>query len=76
MFDRSGGLAGLVAPVAQSKRVGEVALAEPHALIDAAAIGGFLGGGALTPLPASAPMSAGAIAARAAASVAAVTCGK
>lgn len=76
VFDRSGGLAGLVAPLPESKRVGEVALAEPHALIDAAAIGAFLGGGALTPLPASAPMSAGAIAARAAPSVAAVTCGK
>ncbi len=35
-FDRSGGLAGVVAPIAEEpKRVGGVALAVPHAMIDA-----------------------------------------
>ena len=76
MFDRLGGLAGLVAPIADApKRVGAVVLAGPHALIDAEAVGAFLGGGALTPLPTSAPLSAGAIAAKQATAVVAVTCG-
>ena len=77
-FDRSGGLAGLVAPIAEApKRVGGVALAVPHAMIDADAIGGFLGGGQLVPIaaPAPAPLSAGEIAARERGAVAAVACG-
>ncbi|MGO9418451.1 peptidoglycan-binding domain-containing protein [Roseiarcus sp.] len=77
VFDRSGGLAGLVAPVTEEpRRVGGVALAAPHPLIDAEAIDAFLGGGTLTPLAAPAPLSAGAIAARKRTAVAAVTCGK
>ncbi len=76
-FDRSGGLAGLVAPVAEDpKRVGGVALAAPHALIDAEAVGAFLGGGGLTPIANPAPLSAGAIAQREKTAVAAVMCGK
>jgi hypothetical protein len=76
-FDRSGGLAGVVAPIAEEpKRVGGVALAVAHAMIDAEAIGGFLGGGALVPIAARspAPLSAGAIAERESHAVAAVTC--
>ena len=75
-FDRAGGLAGLIAPIAdEPKRVSGVALAAPHALIEPQAIGAFLGGGELTPLP-SAPLSAGAIAAREKGAVLAVSCGK
>ena len=75
-FDRQGGLAGLVAPIGgEPKRIGDVALAAPYPLVDAAAIGGFLGGGELTPEP-KAPLSAGAIAASRRDSVLAVFCGK
>jgi Putative peptidoglycan binding domain len=75
-FDREGGLAGLVAPIAdEPKRIAGVALAAPHALIVPDAIGAFLGGGELTPEPA-APLSAGAIAAREKEAVVAVTCEK
>jgi hypothetical protein len=74
-FDRSGGLAGLVAPIAEEpKRVGGVALAAAHPLIDAEAIGAFLGGGGLIPLASPSPLSVGAIAAGRRTSVAAVTC--
>ena len=74
-FDRAGGLAGLVAPIAEEpRRVGGVALAAAHPLIDAEAIGAFLGGGALIPVAASGPLSAGEIAAQRRSSVAAVTC--
>ena len=77
VFDRQGGLAGVVAPITQEpKRVGGVALAGPHGLIDAEAVGAFLGGGALTPIAAPTPLSVGAIAQREKASVAAVMCGK
>ena len=65
-----------IAPIAdEPKRVSGVALAAPHALIEPQAIGAFLGGGELTPLP-SAPLSAGAIAAREKGAVLAVSCGK
>jgi peptidoglycan hydrolase-like protein with peptidoglycan-binding domain len=74
-FDRSGGLAGVVAPIAdEPRRVGGVALATAHPLIDADAIGAFLGGGSLAPLAAPASLSMGAIAAERRTSVAAVTC--
>ncbi len=77
VFDRQGGLAGLVAPIAEEpKRVGGVALAGPHGLIDAEAVGAFLGGGALTPIAAPTALSAGAIAEREKTAVAAVMCGK
>jgi hypothetical protein len=75
-FDREGGLAGLVAPIAdEPKRIAGVALAAPHRLIVADAIGAFLGGGELTPEPAT-PLSAGAIAAREKEAVVAVNCEK
>jgi Putative peptidoglycan binding domain len=76
VFDRSGALAGLVAPIAEEpKRVAGVALAAPHALIEPQAIGAFLGGGELTPLP-SPPLSAGEIAAREKGTLIAVSCGR
>jgi peptidoglycan hydrolase-like protein with peptidoglycan-binding domain len=63
-FDRSGALAGLIAPIAdEPKRVAGVALAAPHGLIEPQAIGAFLGGGEFTPAP-SPPLSAGSIAER------------
>jgi hypothetical protein len=77
VFDRQGGLAGVVAPIAEEpKRVGGVALAGSHAIIDAEAIGAFLGGGALTPIADPTPLSVGAIAGREKTAVAAVMCGK
>jgi hypothetical protein len=76
-FDRRGGLAGLVAPIAnEPKRIGGLALAEPHPLIVAAAVGAFLGGGELAPASAVAPLSAGVIAAREKDAVVPVFCGK
>ena len=75
-FDRAGSLAGLVAPIAdEPKRIAGIALAGPHALIEPQAIGAFLGGGELTPLP-SPPLSAGAIAAREKGALLAVSCGR
>ena len=75
-FDRSGALAGLIAPIAdEPKRVAGVALAAPHAIIEPQAIGAFLGGGELTPGP-SPPLSAGAIAEREKGSLLAVYCGR
>ncbi len=75
-FDREGGLAGLVAPIAdEPKRIAGVVLAAPHPLIAPEAIGAFLGGGELTPEPA-ADLSAGAIAAREKDAVVAVYCEK
>jgi hypothetical protein len=75
-FDREGGLAGLVAPIAdEPKRIAGVALAAPHTLIVPDAIGAFLGGGEMTPEP-KAPLSAGAIAAREKEAVVAVFCEK
>ena len=75
-FDRSGGLVGLVAPIAdEPRRVAGVALASPHALIEPQAIGAFLGGGQLQPQP-SPPLSAGEIAAREKGALKAVSCGR
>ena len=75
VFDRSGGLVGVVAPIVEEpKRVGGVPLAVPHAMVDADAIGGFLGGGALIPIAAPSPLSAGAIAARESQRTVGVTC--
>jgi hypothetical protein len=75
-FDREGGLAGLVTPIAdEPQRIAGVPLAAPHALIVPEAIGAFLGGGELTPETA-APLSAGAIAAREREAVVAVFCEK
>ena len=76
MFDRSGALVGLVAPIAgEPKRVAGVALAAPHALIAADAVRAFLGGG--EPASESAtPLSAGDIAAREKKALVAVFCQK
>ena len=75
-FDRSGALAGVIAPIAdEPKRVAGVALATPHSIIEPQAIGAFLGGGEFTPAP-TAPLSAGAIAAREKGSLLAVFCRK
>ena len=64
VFDRSGALVGLVAPIAgEPRRIGSVALASPHPLIAPDALRAFLGAGE----PASeeaASLSAGDIAAR------------
>ena len=76
VFDRSGALVGLVAPIAgEPKRVAGLALAAPHALIGPDAVRAFLGGSE----PASgsaAPLSAGDIAAREKKSLVAVFCQK
>jgi peptidoglycan hydrolase-like protein with peptidoglycan-binding domain len=76
VFDRSGALVGLVAPIAgEPKRVAGLALAAPHVLIAPAAVRAFLGGSE----PASgsgAPLSAGDIAARKKKALVAVFCQK
>ena len=76
VFDRAGGLAGLVAPIAEEpKRIGGVPLAAPHPLIAPQAIGAFLAGGEIEPpSPDAAPLTAGAIAERERRSVAQVFC--
>ena len=75
VFDRSGALVGLVAPIAdEPKRIAGVALAAPHALIAPEAIRAFVGG---EPASASAaPLSAGDIAAREKKALVAVFCPK
>jgi hypothetical protein len=76
VFDRSGALVGLVAPIAgEPKRVAGLALAAPHAMIAPEAVRAFLGGGE----PASgsaAPLSAGDIAAREREALVAIFCQK
>ena len=76
VFDRSGALVGLVAPIAgEPKRVGSVALASPHPLIASNALRAFLGASE----PASegaAALSAGDIAAREKKALLAVFCQK
>jgi hypothetical protein len=76
VFDRSGALVGLVAPISdEPKRVAGVAFAAPHALIALEAIRAFIGGG--EPVSASAaPLSAGDIAAREKKALVAVFCPK
>ncbi len=76
VFDRAGGLAGLVAPIAEEpKRIGGVPLAAPHPLIAPQAIGAFLAGGEIEPPPpGAAPLTAGAIAERERRAVAQVFC--
>jgi putative peptidoglycan binding protein len=75
-FDRSGALAGLIAPIAgEPKRVAGVALAAPHALIAPEAVRAFIGGG--EPAAEGAPpLSAGDIAARERPALVAVFCAK
>ncbi len=76
VFDRSGALVGLVAPIAgEPKRVAGLALAGPHALIASDAVRAFLGGS--EPASESAtPLSAGDIAARERKALVAVFCQK
>jgi peptidoglycan hydrolase-like protein with peptidoglycan-binding domain len=75
VFDRSGALVGLVAPIAgEPKRVGSVALASPHALIAPDALRAFLG--ASEPASGAASLSAGDIAAREKKALLAVFCQK
>ncbi len=75
-FDRRGGLAGLVAPIAAApQRVAGVAIATPHALVGPEALSAFLGAGEPAPA-AAAPLSAGAIAAREKDALIAVFCQK
>jgi peptidoglycan hydrolase-like protein with peptidoglycan-binding domain len=76
VFDRSGALVGLVAPIAgEPKRVGGVALASPHPLIAPDALRAFLGDSESASEGAS-PLSAGDIAAREKEAVVAVFCQK
>ena len=76
VFDRSGALVGLLAPIAgEPKRVAGLALAAPYALIAPETVRAFLGAGE----PASgsgAPLSAGDIAAREKKALVAVFCQK
>ncbi len=76
VFDRSGALVGLVAPIAgEPKRVAGLALAAPHALIASDAVRAFLGGGEPA-LESATPLSAGDIAAREKKALVAVFCRK
>ncbi len=76
VFDRSGALVGIVAPIAEEpKRVAGLALAAPHALIASEAVRAFLGGGEPTS-GSSASLSAGDIAAREKKAILAVFCQK
>jgi hypothetical protein len=74
VFDRSGALVGLVAPIAgEPKRVAGLALAAPHPLIAPDALRAFLGG-AESASGTGAPLSAGEIAARERRALVAVFC--
>jgi peptidoglycan hydrolase-like protein with peptidoglycan-binding domain len=76
VFDRSGALVGLVAPIAgEPKRVGSIALASPHALIVPDALRAFLDAGE-SASDRAASLSAGDIAARERKSLVAVFCQK
>jgi hypothetical protein len=76
VFDRSGALVGLIAPIAgEPKRIGSVALASPHKLIATDALRAFLGSS--EPVSeSSASLSAGDIAAHESKSLVAVFCEK
>jgi len=75
-FNRDGGLAALVAPIAaEPQRIAGVVIAAPHPIVGPEALKAFLGAVELSP-EASAPLSAGAIAAREKTAVVAVFCGK
>ena len=77
VFDRVGGLAALIAPIAnEPKRVGGVPLAAPHALLGPEALRAFLSPGA-APAPAGAlPLTAGRIAEKEKNGIVAVYCDK
>ena len=76
VFDRSGGLIGLLAPIAEEpKRVAGVALAAPHRIVGPDALSAFLKLDVAAPT-AGAPLSAGDIAAREKGALLAVFCQK
>jgi hypothetical protein len=77
VFDRTGTLVGLVAPIAgEPKRVAGLALAAPHALIASDAVRAFLGGDEPAPAGAATSLSAGDIAAREKKALVAIFCPK
>jgi hypothetical protein len=76
VFDRTGALVGLVAPIAgEPRRVGGVALASPHRLIAPESLHAFLGAGE-SAAEQGASLSAGDIAAREKTALVAVFCPK
>jgi hypothetical protein len=75
VFDRTGGLEGLVAPVGdEPARIAGVALSAPHALIERDAIERFLGKSAAAPPAEGAELGAGEIARDKRAALAPVVC--
>jgi peptidoglycan hydrolase-like protein with peptidoglycan-binding domain len=75
VFDRHGGLAGVVASIKdEPRRVGAVAIAEPHRLIGADTISAFLGIAAAAAPAQAASLSAGEIAASERGALAEVVC--
>ncbi len=74
-FDRQGALAGLVASIKDApRRVGAVAIAEPHKLIAADVVGAFLGVAPAVAAGPAATFTAGEIAARERGALADVIC--
>jgi hypothetical protein len=74
-LDRSGALAGVIAPIATPpRRIGAVTLAEPHGLIGAEAVAAFLGLAAPAPAASEATLDAGEIALRLRGALAQVVC--
>ena len=75
VFDRHGALAGVVAAIKdEPRRVGAVAIAEPHRLIGAEAIAAFLGVPVAAAPAQAAALSAGEIAAGERGALAEVVC--
>lgn len=75
VFDRHGALAGVVATIKdEPRRVGAVAIAEPHRLIGAEVIGAFLGISLAAAPAQAAPLSAGEIASSERGALAEVVC--
>jgi peptidoglycan hydrolase-like protein with peptidoglycan-binding domain len=73
LFDRRGGLVGIIAPIGQDpKRAADVALAAPYPIVEPQAVGAFLGSGELEPV--SEPLSAGALVEREKGAVVPVSC--
>jgi hypothetical protein len=75
VFDRQGALAGIVAPIKdEPRRVGAVAIAEPHRLIGAEAAAAFLGVAVAAASPQAGSLSAGEIASGERGALAEVVC--
>ena len=75
MFDRHGALAGVVAAIKdEPRRVGAVALAEPHRLIGAEAVSAFLGVAVAAASTQAGSLSVGEIAAGERGALAEVVC--